>query len=454
MAQSQHLEVNPDLNEDKGFVWRAVPKMPRSYKHLHRVNGKCSYLSVRYYREARDRCYDESGVVNNRILDPTSATKVLSLVNASLAFAHPNSAHLPEVYELQALVQTRWRNLPAGPVLAPPPKIIYSGVRDTLDIVAARVVARRHVAPMEGLAIEDAVVATVNPNKIYLLCAHCLGLCLSAVACARCSRVVYCSERCREYARVKYHNRECKLVGYLWEDDDDRLGCLALARLLLVAVDDVGSLENLVAAVYGPTDLSGLDDVHVNLHPAIVYQQRRVDLSEELEENTGDEVFGSARERRVFSIICEIVFVLATRTTFFGRRLSGFRDKGIHQLLCAHEGTVLAVILLWRSYFMFPRSYHSFVALCPVCNKTSYAGIGVYPFSGYFEYSCNPNASYFISKDNQLIVYATQKIYGGYKVKLPYVDRNVINRGPNNNPGFFKRHCSTDCKCSNYLYAV
>lgn len=73
-------------------------------------------------------------------------------------------------------------------------------------------VANKYIRPGEIVAIEEAYIAFPIPEKLYVVCSHCLSQTWNGIACSFCTMSIYCSENCKNIAWKEYHEIECSIV--------------------------------------------------------------------------------------------------------------------------------------------------------------------------------------------------------------------------------------------------
>ncbi|XP_014204859.1 SET and MYND domain-containing protein 4-like [Copidosoma floridanum] len=285
------------------------------------------------------------------------------------------------------------------------------------DKYGRHVRAIRNISPGEVVAVERSALTFVCPHRTYVYCSHCLKACWAARDCDYCIHSVYCSSTCKRQAWLEYHSYECLVQARLRTNDED-LCCLTgltFVKAVLAIVHRVGGIDKLRNSVAhlrssGGVDCSvtyGLDEIY-NLDVGGIYCRKAREFSDYPEhEVTTWTLFA-----------CRVAYLLVKETLFFGESRRGASDS--LRMIVEDQDVLFVTALVLRSFLVFPFKHFYIYGYSENCDKTDHLGTGVYQFCSNMNHSCNPNAEYFVTEDNELVVFARQKIQKDSQIFIAY----------------------------------
>ncbi|KAK0175758.1 hypothetical protein PV327_009484 [Microctonus hyperodae] len=240
------------------------------------------------------------------------------------------------------------------------------------------IVATRDIEPGELIVAQKNYSWVLDPEKYYSNCWNCSKQTWCGISCDYCVEAIYCCEICRDEAWNDYHDVECQVVGPLIALQMAHLTLMSL-RLTIKAVREAGSIEKLMNKL--PALDSHTDDRTCGFVDNIFDHQKyesMYSLTRNTEKRSVPDLFG--RSLNSFYI----AFMLATRSEFFGKKLSNDM-KNLEQ----NKLVIFIGGLIMRHQQIIPSNVHSMNEEC-IVNEPVSRGAAIMPFLSLFNHSCSP----------------------------------------------------------------
>ncbi|KAJ8681699.1 hypothetical protein QAD02_017491 [Eretmocerus hayati] len=272
------------------------------------------------------------------------------------------------------------------------------------------VIADREIQPGEILAIEKSFYTFIHPSGQYTHCSNCAKATWNSFPCKYCIYDVYCSDRCRGEAWMKYHQFECEVYPFLENIVEDSKDLRATMRFTLLSAYKAGGIQR-------------LRDEIVNNHQC----------TDSISKGFSNNIFDSGTSKAANSLFYDekilennltttmlnnaaiAIYLLTTKSNFFGDNL----DLSKIGISTNEEILFIGALLLKNSLMLHGSGFTYDEYNCGFQEKNS-NGMSLFPFCGLFNHSCNPNADYFTTKDNELVIFSRHKIEEGNQIFIPY----------------------------------
>ncbi|XP_057321694.1 SET and MYND domain-containing protein 4-like isoform X2 [Microplitis mediator] len=307
-------------------------------------------------------------------------------------------------------------------------KLVYS------NKFGRHIVATRDIKPGEILAVQQAYVSNLFPEKFYTHCIYCLKQTWAGIPCDKCAYAIYCSETCRQAAWSSHHEIECQVVGPLIAMGMNNLGLMSL-RLLISAVKEAGDLKSLKNHL---KKIDSLTDPRTRGFTGKILDDKKYASVYTLETNTTkrsvDDLFGRSLNASY------ITYVLAKKSKIFGDVLSGdLIDLKEHRWFTFIGG------LIMRHQQIIPSNTHLITEENMSIVPYERAAV-ILPSNSYFNHSCNPSVDLVEFGKNKATVATraikkNEQIFDNYGMHYIYTPDTWLRQK------YLKQRFFFDCKC-------